>query len=78
MKLTEIIDSYIGDSAHYDDFDDNVIQETLNGLRKSLKNLTEQDTKSYVEAFKTYKKSLTDPEKVQVCEDFIEYCKHYK
>jgi len=42
-QIDNLIDSYIDDSSHYDDFDDNVIRETLNGLKEVLNSITENN-----------------------------------
>jgi hypothetical protein len=75
-QIDNLIDSYIDDSSHYDDFDDNIIKETLNGLKETLNSLTESNIQEYAKAFKNYKKSLTNSEKKEICEDFIQYAKH--
>ena len=78
QQVHKLIQQYKEDAAHYDDFDDNEIQEVLDGLDKSLSSLKEGNANSYTQAINEYRDSLqTDSEK-DIINDFITYCKYYK
>ena len=78
QQVHKLIQQYKEDAAHYDDFDDNEIQEVLDGLDKSLSSLKESNANSYTQAINEYRDSLqTDSEK-DIINDFITYCKYYK
>lgn len=74
--LHTLIEMYIDDSAHYDDFNDEVIKETLEGMKPYIETLHEAPAKTYAETINRYKKTLTSKEQKQVCEDFAEYIKY--
>ena len=77
-QVHKLIQQYKEDAAHYDDFDDNEIQEVLDGLDKSLSSLKESNANSYTQTINEYRDSLqTDSEK-DIVNDFITYCKYYK
>ena len=77
-QIHKLIQQYKEDAAHYDDFDDNEIQEVLDGLDKSLSSLKESNANSYTQTINEYRDSLqTDSEK-DIVNDFITYCKYYK
>jgi hypothetical protein len=78
QQVHKLIQQYKEDAAHYDDFDDNEIQEVLDGLDKSLSSLKESNADSYTQTINEYRDSLqTDSEK-DIVNDFITYCKYYK
>jgi len=75
-KIFTLIEMYKGDAYHFDDFDDNIIAETLDKLKELLSNLKENDNESYARTIKEYKNSL-EGERKDVIEDFIEYSKYH-
>ena len=78
QQVHKLIQQYKEDAAHYDDFNDNEIQEVLDGLDKSLSSLKESNANSYTQTINEYRNSLqTDSEK-DIINDFIKYCKYYK
>jgi hypothetical protein len=75
-KIFTLIEMYKSDAYHFDDFDDDIIAETLDKLKESLSNLKENDNESYARTIKEYKNSL-EGERKDVIEDFIEYSKYH-
>lgn len=75
-KIFTLIEMYKGDAYHFDDFDDNMIAETLDRLKESLSKLEENDNEGYVRTIKEYKSSLEGEQK-EVMDDFIKYSKYY-
>jgi len=76
-KIYELIKMYENDACHYDDFDDNKIQEVLNRLNESLTSLKETNASSYAKQINEFKNSLTSKEDKNIIDDFITYCKYY-
>ena len=78
QQVHKLIQQYKEDAAHYDDFDDNEIQEVLDGLDKSLSSLKESNANSYTQKINEYKDSLQTGSEKDIVNDFITYCKYYK
>ena len=77
QQIHKLIQQYKEDAYHYDDFDDNEIQEVLDGLDKSLSSL-ENNVNSYTQTINEYKDSLQTSSEKDIINDFIKYCKYYK
>jgi hypothetical protein len=78
QQVHKLIQQYKEDAAHYDDFDDNEIQEVLDGLDKSLSSLKESSANSYTQTINEYRNSLQTNSEKEIINDFIKYCKYYK
>ena len=78
QQVHKLIQQYKEDAAHYDDFNDNEIQEVLDGLDKSLSSLKESNANSYTQTINEYKDSLQTSSEKDIVNDFIKYCKYYK
>ena len=78
QQVHKLIQQYKEDAAHYDDFDDNEIQEVLDGLDKSLSSLKESNANSYTQTINEYRDSLQTNSEKEIINDFIKYCKYYK
>lgn len=76
-KVHKLIKQYKEDAAHYDDFDDNKINETLNKLDESLSSLNEHNVSSYTQTINEFRDSLLNDEEKDIINDFIKYCKYY-
>jgi hypothetical protein len=77
QKIHQLIQEYKGDAMHFDDFDDDVINETLSKLDESLNSLNETNISSYIKAINEFKNSLSINEEKQILTDFMKYCKYY-
>jgi hypothetical protein len=78
QQVHKLIQQYKEDAAHYDDFNDNEIQEVLDGLDKSLSSLKESNVNSYTQTINEYRNSLQTDNEKDIINDFIKYCKYYK
>jgi hypothetical protein len=78
QQIHKLIQQYKEDAYHYDDFDDNEIQEVLDGLDKSLSSLKESNVNSYTQTINEFRDSLQTNSEKEIINDFITYCKYYK
>jgi hypothetical protein len=77
QKIHQLIQQYKEDAMHFDDFSDEVINETLFKLDESLNSLNETNISSYIKAINEFKNSLSIDEEKQILTDFMKYCKYY-
>lgn len=77
QKIHQLIQQYKEDAMHFDDFDDDTINETLSKLDESLSFLKETNVPSYIKAINEFKNSLSMNEEKQILTDFMKYCKYY-
>jgi tRNA(Ile)-lysidine synthase TilS/MesJ len=73
-NISKLIELYKDDACSYDDFDDNVIAETLNKLEESLLSINESET--VMQKINELKNSSNDEQK-EIINDFLQYYKYY-
>lgn len=73
-QISKIVELYKDDACAYDDFDDNVIAETLDKVEESLLSMNESTTvKQQLDELRT---SMNE-EQQEIINDFLQYYKHY-
>jgi hypothetical protein len=72
--ISKIVSLYKDDANSYDDFDDNVIAETLDKLEESLLSINESTTvKQKIDELR----SSMNEEQQEIINDFLQYYKYY-
>jgi hypothetical protein len=73
-QISKIVSLYKEDADAYDDFDDNVIAETLDKLEESLLSINESTTvKQKIDELR----SSMNEEQQEIINDFLQYYKYY-
>jgi len=73
-NISKLVELYKDDACSYDDFDDNIIAETLDKLEKSLLSINESQTvKQKIDELK----SSLNEEQQEIINDFLQYYKYY-
>jgi hypothetical protein len=73
-QISKIVSLYKDDANSYDDFDDNVIAETLDKLEESLLSINESTTvKQKIDELR----SSMNEEQQEIINDFLQYYKYY-
>jgi len=73
-NISKLVELYKDDACSYDDFDDNIIAETLDKLEESLLSINESQTvKQKIDELK----SSLNEEQQEIINDFLQYYKHY-
>ena len=73
-NISKLIELYKDDANAYDDFDDNVIAETLDKVEESLLSMNESTTvKQQLDELR----ASMNEEQQEIINDFLQYYKHY-
>lgn len=73
-QISKIVELYKDDACAYDDFDDNVIAETLDKVEESLLSMNESTTvKQQLDELR----ASMNEEQQEIINDFLQYYKHY-
>ena len=73
-NISKLIELYKDDAYAYDDFDDNVIAETLDKVEESLLSMNESTTvKQQLDELR----ASMNEEQQEIINDFLQYYKHY-
>ena len=73
-NISKLIELYKDDANAYDDFDDNVIAETLDKMEEALLSMNESTTvKQQLDELR----SSMNEEQQEIINDFLQYYKHY-
>ena len=73
-NISKLIELYKDDACAYDDFDDNVIAETLSKVEESLLSMNESTTvKQQLDELR----ASMNEEQQEIINDFLQYYKHY-
>ena len=73
-NISKLIELYKDDANAYDDFDDNVIAETLDKMEEALLSMNETTTvKQQLDELR----SSMNEEQQEIINDFLQYYKHY-
>ena len=73
-NISKVIELYKDDANAYDDFDDNVIAETLDKMEEALLSMNESTTvKQQLDELR----SSMNEEQQEIINDFLQYYKHY-
>jgi hypothetical protein len=74
-KISKMVSLYKEDADAYDDFDDNIIAETLDKLEESLLSINESTTvKQKIDELR----SSMNKEQQEIINDFLQYYKYNK
>jgi dsDNA-binding SOS-regulon protein len=74
-KISKMVSLYKEDADAYDDFDDNIIAETLDKLEESLLSINESTTvKQKIDELRL----LMNKEQQEIINDFLQYYKYNK
>jgi hypothetical protein len=74
-KISKMVSLYKEDADAYDDFDDNIIAETLDKLEKSLLSINESTTvKQKIDELRL----SMNKEQQEIINDFLQYYKYNK
>jgi predicted Zn-dependent peptidase len=73
-NISKLVELYKDDACAYDDFDDNVIAETLDKLEESLLSINESET--VIQKINELRLSSNDEQK-EIINDFLQYYKYH-
>jgi uncharacterized protein YeaO (DUF488 family) len=73
-NISKLVELYKDDANAYDDFDDNVIAETLDKMEEALLSMNESTTvKQQLDELR----ASMNEEQQEIINDFLQYYKHY-
>jgi hypothetical protein len=76
-KISLVVRAYKADADAFDDFDDNLISETLDILEESLLSINEEHSISVKQKIDEVKTSM-DGKQQEIINDFLHYYNYYK